>query len=157
MLHCDFRDTDQLVEERTGANISWIFDKEGEEGFRDREQLAIDEATAMTGVVVATGGGAVLRDINRQRLRERGAVVYLDASPKLIQERVRRGQRRPLLQGEDVAQRIDRLCQQREPLYRAVAHIVVATDRRPARTIAATVARHVAAYVHPADADAARP
>ena len=156
LLHLDFHDTDQLVEECTGADISWIFDMEGEAGFRDREQQAIDDATAMAGVVVATGGGAVLRDINRQRLRERGTVVYLDASAELILERVRYDRRRPLLQAEDVEQRIDKLCRQREPLYRAAAHIVVAAGRRPARIIAASVARQLAGHVHPAAADKAR-
>lgn len=152
LLHFDFRDTDQLVEERAGADISWIFDREGEQGFREREQLAIDEATAMANVVVATGGGAVLRDVNRQRLRERGTVVFLDAPPALILERAgraHRDRRRPLLQTEDLAQRIVALCRQREPLYRAAAHIVMAADGRPARAIAASVARQVAALAQP--------
>ena len=160
LLHLDFHDTDQLVEERAGADISWIFDMEGEQGFRDREQSAIYEATALAGVVVATGGGAVLRGVNRQRLRERGAVVYLAASPALILERsrlerTRRGQRRPLLRVQDVEQRVDALCRQREPLYRATAHVVVAAGRQPARSIAATIARRVADYAGPAPA--ARP
>ena len=146
MLHLDFCDTDQLVEERAGADISWIFDREGEEGLRDREELAVDEATAMANVVVATGGGAVLRETNRQRLRTRGTVVYLSAPPELILERAGRNRDRPLLQVEDVQQRIATLCRQREPLYRAIADVVVATDRRPARTIAASVARRVAAH-----------
>ena len=145
LLQREFCDTDQLVEERAGADISWIFDREGEEGFRDREELAVDEATAMAGVVVATGGGVVLRDANRQRLRTRGTVVYLEASPELILERAGRSRNRPLLQADDVQRRIASLCEQREPLYRAVADVVVATDRLPARTIAANVARCIAA------------
>ena len=159
LLHFDFHDTDQLVEERAGADISWIFDMEGEQGFRDREQAAIDEATALAGVVVATGGGAVLRDVNRRRLRERGAVVYLSASPALILERTRlergrpeRDRRRPLLHVQDVEQRVDALCRQREPLYRATAHIVVAAGRQPARRIAAAIARRTADHVGPATA-----
>ena len=146
MLGLDFHDTDQLVEERAGADISWIFDREGEAGFRDREELVVDEATAMASVVVATGGGAVLRETNRQRLRTRGTVVYLSASPDLIVERTGRNRNRPLLQVDDVRRRIAALCQQREPLYRAIADVVVATDRLPAHTVAATVARRVAAY-----------
>ncbi len=156
LLHFDFHDTDQIVEERAGADIAWIFDREGEDGFRDREQLAIDEVTAMTDVVVATGGGAVLRDLNRQRLRARGTVVYLSAPPALILERTRRDRHRPLLKVEDVEQRIATLSQQRESLYRAAAHVVVATDRRPARAIAASVAQRVAALARPR-AETARP
>ena len=152
LLHFDFHDTDQLVEGRAGADISWIFDMEGEQGFRDREQAAIDEATALAGVVVATGGGAVLRDVNRQRLRQRGTVVYLSTSPALILERTRRDQRRPLLRVQDVEQRVDALCRQREPLYRATAHIVVATGRQPARSIAATITRRVAEHAGAATA-----
>ena len=146
MLGFDFHDTDRLIEEGAGADISWIFDREGEEGFRDREELAVDEATAMTSVVVATGGGAVLRETNRQRLSTRGTVVYLSATPDLILERAGRNRNRPLLQVDDVRQRIAALCRQREPLYRAIADVVVATESLPVRTVAATVARRIAEY-----------
>lgn len=145
LLGFDFQDTDHLVEERAGADISWIFDMEGEDGFRDREQAAIEQATARTGVVLATGGGAVLRETNRRRLRERGAVVYLEAAADVIVERAGRDRRRPLLDVDDLPKRVRSLLRERAPLYASVAHVTVATDRRPARVIAQQVADTVAA------------
>lgn len=140
----DFQDTDQLVEQRAGADISWIFHMEGEDGFRDREQVAIEQATAQTGVVLATGGGAVLRESNRRRLRERGTVVYLEAAADVIIERARRDRRRPLLETGDLPKRVEALLRERAPLYAAVAHVTVTTDRRPARLIAQQVAQKLA-------------
>ena len=141
LLSFDFHDTDQWVEERAGVDISWIFDQEGEAGFRDREEHAIACATKMPRVVLATGGGAVLRESNRRLLRERGLVVYLKASAELLVERARRDRRRPLLQVSDVAARIDSLLREREPLYVEVADFAVSTGRRSAAMIAADIAR----------------
>lgn len=134
-----FYDTDQVIEERAGADISWIFDREGEDGFRDREEHVVDELTSAERVLLATGGGAVLRERNRCRLRARGTVVYLHSSPGVIAERVRGDRRRPLLDVADVRGRIGELCREREPLYREAAHIVVDVGHRSPRLVAADV------------------
>ena len=140
-----FYDSDKVIEERAGADISWIFDREGEEGFRDREELVLDELSQADDVVLATGGGAVLRKRNRCRMKTRGAVVYLASAPEVIAERVHRDGRRPLLNVDDVESRIDALCEEREPLYRDVAHVVVEIGRRPARVVATDVIDALAA------------
>ena len=139
LLGFQFRDADQLVEERAGVDISWIFDQEGESGFRDREQLAIETATKMPRTVLATGGGAVLRAENRRAMQERGVVVYLKASADLLIERASRDHRRPLLQVDDVDARIQALLCEREPLYAEVAHLTVAASRRSASSVAANI------------------
>ena len=144
MLDLGFEDTDQLVESRAGADIAWIFDMEGEAGFRKREHAALADATARSGIVLATGGGAVLREDNRCLLRRHGTVVYLQASADVIVERAGRDRRRPLLDVANVAEQVETLLRERGPLYESVAHLTVATDRRPARAIAALVAERLA-------------
>ena len=136
-LDFTFHDTDQVIENRAGADISWIFELEGEERFRDREQQVIEELTLCEGIVLATGGGAVLREANRTLLRERGTVVYLRSGVDLILERTRSDRRRPLLQVDDVQERIERLTVERGPLYESVAHLAITVDRRPPKAIAA--------------------
>ena len=131
-----FHDTDQVIERRAGADISWIFELEGEERFRDREQQVIEELTRREGIVLATGGGAVLREANRTRLRERGIVVYLRSGVDLILERTGSDRRRPLLQVDDVRERIETLTAERGPLYDAVAHLAITVDRRPPKAVA---------------------
>ena len=91
----EFFDSDQVIEERAGAPIAWIFDVEGEQGFRDREQAVIDELTRKEGIVMATGGGAVLRETNRNALAGRGCVVHLDSSVERLVERTCRDKKRP--------------------------------------------------------------
>lgn len=135
-LAFDFRDADQLIEECAGVDISWIFDKEGEAGFREREQRVIESATKMPRIVLATGGGVVLRESNCRTLRKRGVVVYLQAGVELLVERVSRDHRRPLLQVDDVGARIQALLREREPLYAEVAHLTVAAGRQAASAIA---------------------
>ena len=136
-LDFTFHDTDQVIETRAGADISWIFELEGEERFRDREQQVIEELTLCEGIVLATGGGAVLREANRTLLRERGTVVYLQSGVDLILERTRSDRRRPLLQVDDVRERIETLTAERGPLYESVAHLAITVDRRPPKAIAA--------------------
>ena len=136
-LDFTFHDTDQVIESRAGADISWIFELEGEERFRDREQQVIEELTLRERVVLATGGGAVLREANRILLRERGLVVYLRSGVDLILERTRSDRRRPLLQVDDVRERIETLTAERGPLYESVAHLSITVDRRPPKAIAA--------------------
>jgi shikimate kinase len=135
-LDLDFLDTDQEIERRTGADIPWIFDVEGEAGFRDREQRVIEELTRRDGVVLATGGGAVLRQENRAALSGRGEVVYLHASLDQQLKRTERDRNRPLLQVADPESRLRDLMAERDPLYREIADHVIETDGLSARMVA---------------------
>jgi shikimate kinase len=131
-----FHDSDQVIEERAGANISWIFDVEGEPGFRVRESAAIEDLCALDNIVLATGGGAVLAEANRQHLRKRGFVVYLKATIAQQVERTKRDQKRPLLKGaDDPKAKLTSLMELRDPLYREVADITVMTSRRSPRAV----------------------
>lgn len=126
-LHLEFVDSDHEIEARTGVDIPTIFDIEGEEGFRKREAAVIDELTQRDGIVLATGGGAVLREENRQHLTSRGLVVYLYATLDRLLERTHRDKNRPLLQTEDPRAKLTELMESRDPLYRQVADIVYDT------------------------------
>ena len=127
-LGMDFFDSDHEIEARSGATIPWIFDVEGEDGFRKREQTMIDELSQRQNIVLATGGGAVLSETSRNYLKTRGTVIYLSASIDLLLERTQRDRNRPLLQTENPRARLEELMQIREPLYREVADIVLETD-----------------------------
>lgn len=116
-----FFDSDREIENRTGASINLIFDVEGEQGFRERESKVIEEITAKDGIVMATGGGAVLSDANRKILSERGIVIYLAASPDLLMTRTAYDQNRPLLNTGNRLKKIKLLLKEREPLYYEVA------------------------------------
>lgn len=118
-----FVDADRELEARSGVLIATIFSVEGEEGFRKREAALLDELTQRPGIVLATGGGAVLDPATRQRLRERGLVVYLRASADEIHRRTRNDRSRPLLQAADPRARIEELLTQRQPLYEETAHL----------------------------------
>ncbi len=124
-----FVDSDHEIERRSAMSVKELFATEGEEGFRDREQQVIEELTLQDGLVLATGGGAVLREANRRALHERGTVVYLRAAPEELAHRMRNDRSRPLLQGRDPRARLRELLRQREPLYRDVAHFVIETGR----------------------------
>jgi shikimate kinase len=131
-----FHDSDQFIEERAGADISWIFDVEGEPGFRVRERAAIEDLCALDNIVLATGGGAVLAEENRQHLRKRGFVVYLKATIAQQVERTKRDQKRPLLKNaDDPKAKLTALMELRDPLYRDVADITVMTSRRSPRAV----------------------
>jgi shikimate kinase len=119
----EFIDCDRELEARAGVSVATIFEVEGEDGFRRREAALLDELTQRGGVVLATGGGAVLREDNRRHLRERGLVIYLHATVDEIVRRTRRDSTRPLLQTEDPRARIEELLAQRDPLYRQTAHL----------------------------------
>ena len=136
LLHLDFFDSDQEIEDRTGVDIPFIFEKEGEEGFRKRESKVIDELSARQGVVLATGGGAILDPSNRSRLGARGYVIYLHTTVRQQLERTRRGRNRPLLDTEDPGQVLEALMEKRDPLYREIADLVVETDGRRVREVA---------------------
>lgn len=124
-----FFDSDHEIEARCGVRIPTIFELEGEDGFRQREALAIDELTRREGIVLATGGGAVLRPENRTHLHERGVVVYLRANPYDLWQRTRHDRNRPLLQTENPRAKLEALYAQRDPLYREVAHFVIETGK----------------------------
>ena len=145
-LNLEFVDSDHEIEARTGVDIGFIFEKEGEAGFRLRERQMIAELTARHGIVLATGGGAVLDSENRALLSGRGFVVYLHASVAHQLTRTERSDNRPLLVGGDRREILERLFEQRDPLYRATAHLVVQTDHRNARAlvreIEAALAQH---------------
>jgi shikimate kinase len=126
-LKCDFVDSDHEIEARTGVRIATIFELEGEAGFRAREEDIISELVKRPGIVLATGGGAVLSPRTRQRLREHGTVIYLRASVEDLWRRTRHDRNRPLLQTADPKARLQELFEQRDPLYREIAHIIVDT------------------------------
>lgn len=127
----DFVDLDQAIEARCGVRVATIFDIEGEAGFRRRETAALDEYTRRPGLVLATGGGAVMAEANRRMLSERGCVVYLRAGVDELYRRVARDRSRPMLRADDPRQRIVDLLAQREPLYESVADVTLDTGDQP--------------------------
>jgi shikimate kinase len=128
-LNKAFYDADAELERRLGVSIPLIFELEGEPGFRDREEAVLNDLVALTDVVLSTGGGAVLRPANRERLSQGGTVLYLHAPPTTLWERTRRSKHRPLLQAPDPLARIGELYEMRDALYREVADLVVESDR----------------------------
>lgn len=135
LLGREFHDTDKVVEERAGADVAWIFDVEGEDGFRDRETQVIEDLMAEGGKVLATGGGAILRRENRTAL-SRGIVVHLDASVAQLVERTRNDRKRPLLQGDNRRAVLVRLMKERAPLYESVRDYRFATGRGGPKALA---------------------
>jgi len=140
LLQKEFHDTDHEIERRTGASVSLIFEIEGEAGFRRREAAVIEELTARENIVLATGGGVVLSEANRQALHGRGTVVYLKAPLDTLLARTQRDRSRPLLQEGDRRAKLEEIVRLREPLYRAAAHLTIATDHRPAALVAHEIA-----------------
>lgn len=134
-LKLKFVDSDEEIEKRTGVTIATIFDIEGEAGFRDREAAVIDELTQRDAIVLATGGGAVLREENRVHLKQRGTTVYLNATVDHLYNRTKRDHKRPLLQTADPKARLQELFEIRDPLYREVADIVLSTGKQPVKTV----------------------
>ena len=143
-LHLPFKDSDKEIEVRTGANIPWIFDKEGEPGFRDRETAMIVELCHENGIVLATGGGAVMRAENRQALRNGGRVVYLHASIEQQVARTSRDRNRPLLRNANPEKILRDLLAIRDPLYSEIAALVVETDERPPRMVVMDILERLA-------------
>lgn len=146
-LRVPFYDSDIEIEARTGVDIPYIFEKEGEAGFREREREVIALLTAMEPVVVSTGGGAILLPENRAHLAERGVVVYLETSVGQQADRVQHGRHRPLLKDVDPAAKLAELMAQRAPLYRGTADVTVTTDGRKVQQV---VDRILAAIQAPA-------
>ncbi|WP_448546941.1 shikimate kinase AroK [Thalassotalea fusca] len=136
-LHLEFFDSDQEIERRTGADIAWVFDLEGEEGFRKREENVIEDLTEKQGIVLATGGGSVISSKVRNRLSARGIVVYLETTIDKQVARTQRDRRRPLLQtSEDPRTVLENLAVERNPLYEEVADVVIQTDDQSAKIVA---------------------
>jgi shikimate kinase len=142
-LHLSFVDSDDEIESRTGVDIAFIFEKEGEPGFRKREVAAIDDLTQRDGVVLATGGGAVANAGNRSRLGGRGYVVYLYTSVDQQFARTRKGRERPLLEGGDRREILEDLLAKRDPLYREIADLVVDTNGRKVHSVVKEIIGHV--------------
>ena len=142
-LRLPFADSDDEIEARTGVDIPYIFEREGEPGFRLREAEVIDVLTQRQGLVLATGGGAILDPASRERLRTRGHVVYLRTSVEQQLARTRRGTDRPLLNNADPRGTLMQLFRQRAPLYLEVAELVVDTDGRKVKNVVQDIARHL--------------
>jgi len=130
-----FMDSDRIIEERCGANIPWIFDVEGEDGFRQRESAMLSELASDPQTVLATGGGAVMREENHSHLKRDAVVVYLKASLEQQVERTRKDKNRPLLQNDNPEAVLRRLFALRDPLYTELADIVMFTDRKSPRLV----------------------
>lgn len=139
MLHLNFYDSDAEIEKKTGADIAWVFDVEGEEGFRNREHDMINELTQKQGIVLATGGGVVIRPENRAYLSARGIVVYLKTSVEKQLARTLKDKRRPLLQTEDPRAVLETLAEKRNVLYDEVADYTIETDDQSAKVVASQI------------------
>jgi shikimate kinase len=146
LLDLEFHDSDSEIERRTGVDIPFIFEKEGEAGFRQREREAIEVLTAMDRIVLATGGGAVLLAENRRHLADRGCVVYLETSVTQQVERVKQGRTRPLLSNVDSTSKLSQLLAERAPLYGEIADVVVSTDGRKVRSVAEDILRELGSW-----------
>ena len=138
-----FLDCDHEIEERTGASIPLIFEIEGEAGFRRRETQVLSELAEDSGIVLATGGGAILAQENRERLKTRGVVVYLQAPIEVLVKRTAHDRNRPLLANVDRRAKLTELMKLREPLYREVADIVVSTGGRPATAVVRDIVKQL--------------
>ena len=139
LLHMDFVDSDEEIESRTGVDIPFIFEKEGEEGFRKREAKVIDELSARQSTVLATGGGAILDPKSRSYLGGRGFVIYLHTTVRQQLDRTQHSRNRPLLYGDNKEEILEALMEIREPLYREIADLVVETDGRRVKEVAVEI------------------
>ena len=139
-LHLEFFDSDQEIERRTGADIAWVFDLEGEEGFRTREESVIEDLSEKQGIVLATGGGSVISAQVRNRLSARGIVVYLETTIDKQAARTQRDRRRPLLQTDEEPRTVlENLAVERNPLYEEIADVIVQTDDQSAKVVASKI------------------
>ena len=143
LLNCPFIDSDAEIESRAGADIPWIFDVEGEEGFRRRETMVLKDLVEQPAAVIATGGGAILATENRELMARAGVVVFLNVSVAQQLKRTGSGEGRPLLQQGDREETLKQLMAEREPLYRALADVIISAGggnaRKVARQIEATL------------------
>lgn len=146
LLDKTFVDSDHEIERATGVRIPVIFEIEGEAGFRARERRMIDQLVARDNLLLATGGGAVLSRENRDTLHANGTVIYLRAPVKSLLKRTQRDRSRPLLQVADPAAKLAELFEQRDPLYREVAHLTVDTGNQSVRSLAGQIEAQLKAY-----------
>lgn len=130
-----FYDSDQEIEKKTGVSLTWIYDIEGMSGFRERERKMIDDLSALSHIVLSTGGGCVETPAVREYLRERGMVIYMEVSLQTQLNRLKRDKKRPLLQGENPKEVLIRLWEEREPYYEDIADLVVVTDNRSVQDV----------------------
>ena len=142
-LKLEFLDSDREIENRTGVDIPLIFELEGEAGFRERETRIIDELTATPGIVLATGGGAILDPDNRKNLSTRGTVIYLRTSIDQQLRRTAHDRHRPLLQTADPKARLEELMAARGPLYEETAHLIIDTDGCRIRDVVSKITREI--------------
>jgi shikimate kinase len=147
LLGKQFFDSDAEIEKRTGVDIRYIFEKEGEARFRQRERDVIAELSALDGVVVATGGGVVLDPVNRERLAETGVVVYLETTLDTLVRRTKTSKTRPLLLNEDARTVLERLMVTRRPLYEEAADLRIETTGRQVRAVAVDIQQRLAERV----------
>ncbi len=138
-LDMDFYDSDEEIEKRTGVDLGWIFDVEGEMGFRKRETAAIADLAKLSGIVLATGGGSVLEPENQKILKDHGVVVYLEVSLDYQDDRTIYDSRRPLLRVKNKQEILQKLQREREPIYQALADLRVPTDNRSVRAVAGDI------------------
>lgn len=134
-LNKTFYDSDHEIERRTGVNIPLIFELEGEEGFRRREAVVIEKLTQMKNIVLATGGGAILLRENRENLKSNGTVIYLRAHVNELWQRTHNDKNRPLLQTKNPREKLEQLFEERDPLYKEIASIVLDTGGQPVNGI----------------------
>lgn len=146
-LNCEFYDSDVEIERKTGVKIPLIFELEGEAGFRKRETAAIEELSRLDHVVVATGGGAVLLEENRQYLKQTGKIIYLRAKVNDLYQRTRNDKSRPLLQGVNPKQKLEQLYVVRDPIYTALADYIVDTGAQSAAEITSRIEQLLSASV----------
>lgn len=146
-LNREFFDSDHYIEEKTGVDISRIFDIEGEDGFRKRETIALQELTRKKNLVLATGGGSVTRPENRELLKSSGFIIFLDTSVNQQMQRLKHDKKRPLLHTDNPRQRLEQLLQQRKPIYLKMADLRIPTDRKYARKVAAEIIPNLPDYL----------
>lgn len=148
-LHRRFVDSDHEIEERTGVRVPVIFEIEGEAGFRKRETQVLAQLAREQGLVLATGGGIVLAEENRRCLRNSGIVIYLSAPPAVLYERTRHDRNRPLLQVDDPLAKLQALYEQRDPLYREIADIVIESRDGAANVLVQRIEKELQARCEP--------
>ncbi|KHD08971.1 shikimate kinase [Candidatus Thiomargarita nelsonii] len=148
ILNLTFIDSDHEIEKQTGVTIPWIFEYEGEAGFRKRERAIIAELTAVDNIILSTGGGVVLSATNRELLQSRGYVIYLHASVEHLLERTAHSHHRPLLQTSDRREKLETLFRERHPLYTQVADVTIETGQRNIRQVVKAVLKHLQKKEH---------
>lgn len=144
-LKLPFFDSDTEIERKTGVDVAYIFEREGEAGFRSREREMIRELTGKSGIVLATGGGVVLDERNRARLSDQGTVVYLQTTVEEQLRRTRRSKTRPLLNAPDPRAVLEKLAAERRPLYESIADLTIETTGRRVRQVASAIKKHLGA------------